>query len=34
VLVTPEGSIGESEQILEWCDRGLASELSLFGVGE
>ncbi len=23
VLVTPEGAIGESEQILEYCDRGL-----------
>jgi glutathione S-transferase len=30
VLVTPEGAIGESEQILEFCDRGLAEERRLF----
>jgi glutathione S-transferase len=34
VLLTPEGAIGESEQILEWCDRGLAPERRLFGSGE
>jgi glutathione S-transferase len=34
VLVTPEGPIGESEQILEWCDRDLAPERSLFGEDE
>jgi glutathione S-transferase len=30
VLVTPDGAIGESEQILEYCDRGLAEERRLF----
>ena len=34
VLVTPEGAIGESEQILEFCDRGLAPERRLFGTDE
>ncbi len=34
VLVTPEEAIGESEQILQWCDRGLDPELRLFGSGE
>jgi glutathione S-transferase len=34
VLVTPEGAIGESEQILEWCDRGLDPERRLFGSDE
>jgi glutathione S-transferase len=34
VLLTPEGAIGESEQILQWCDRGLAPERRLFGTGE
>ncbi len=31
VLVTPDGAIGESEQILEFCDRSLPRERSLFG---
>jgi glutathione S-transferase len=31
VLVTPEGPIGESEQILEWIDRRLEPERRLFG---
>jgi glutathione S-transferase len=30
VLVTPEGAIGESEQILEWVDRRLEPERRLF----
>jgi glutathione S-transferase len=30
VLVTPEGSIGESQQILEWVDRRTARERRLF----
>ncbi len=30
VLVTPQGAIGESEQILEYCDRGLEEERRLF----
>ncbi len=34
VLVTPEGAIGESEQILEWCDERLDPERRLFGSGE
>jgi len=34
VLVTPEGAIGESEQILEWCDRQVAPERRLFGIEE
>jgi glutathione S-transferase len=33
VLVTPDGAIGESEQILEFCDRSLPGERSLFGAG-
>jgi glutathione S-transferase len=31
VLVTPAGSLGESEQILEWVDRRTAPEQRLFG---
>jgi glutathione S-transferase len=31
VLVTPQGAIGESEQILEWVDRRIRPELRLFG---
>jgi glutathione S-transferase len=34
VLVTPEGAIGDSEQILEFCDRGLPPQERLFGVEE
>jgi glutathione S-transferase len=30
VLVTPQGAIGESEQILEWVDRRIRPELRLF----
>ncbi len=30
VLLTPAGPIGESEQILEWCDRALEPERRLF----
>ena len=33
VLVTPEGAIGESEQILDWVDRGSPSERRLFPEG-
>jgi glutathione S-transferase len=31
VLVTPDGALGESEQILEWVDGRLAPEHRLFG---
>ena len=31
VLLTPGGPIGESEQILEFCDRSVPGERSLFG---
>jgi glutathione S-transferase len=34
VLLTSTGAIGESEQILEWCDRDLAPERRLFGSAE
>jgi glutathione S-transferase len=30
VLITPEGSIGESEQILDWADRHVSPERRLF----
>jgi glutathione S-transferase len=33
VLVTPEGPLGESEQILEWVDGRIVPEERLFGVG-
>jgi glutathione S-transferase len=33
VLVTPEGAIGESEQILEWADERTEPSLRLFGEG-
>jgi glutathione S-transferase len=33
VLVTPEGAIGESEQILEWADAHSEPSLRLFGEG-
>jgi glutathione S-transferase len=32
VLVTPDGALGESEQILEWVDAQIAPEYRLFGV--
>lgn len=34
VLVTPEGSIGESEQILDWVDARVEEPRRLFGAGE
>ncbi len=34
VLVTPEGPIGESEQILEWVDRRTEESQRLFGEGQ
>jgi glutathione S-transferase len=34
VLVTAEGAIGESEQILEFCDRGLPAQERLFPVDQ
>jgi glutathione S-transferase len=34
VLLTPEGPIGESEQILEWVDRRTEESQRLFGEGE
>src|SRR4051812_27967684 len=33
VLVTPEGTIGESEQILEWVDARTKPSQQLFGEG-
>jgi len=33
VLVTPAGAIGESERILEYCDRSLGKQRRLFGDG-